>query len=325
MLARLAEDLFWAGRYLERAETTARFVSVTYHAVLDSEKRSAEDVWVDLLTSLGLYPTWLARNGEASVEADDVLAFLIADRDNAGSIVSSIALARSNVRNVRDGVSTELWEALNGLHLRLRGPGLQGHTLQPYELLRGVMQDCQLAVGVASETMARDEGWHFLTLGRLLERVERTARHLRTRLLRTEAFPPSDAFSPWAAALRATSSLECYRRFKHLSTRQEDVLEFLVLDDAYPRCLRYCLAACEAELAELSPARGRTLPERLLGRARATLEFRDVEELLEMGMVDVLEELEDAVQAITEAVGLDFFRHVQVGALRQVGALGGAS
>jgi len=183
VLARLAENLFWAGRYIERAEDTARMVDVTYHTQLESPYGEVELAWQQLLDVLHLRAAY-----GAPIEPLTVMRFLVLDADHPGSITASVTRARENIRSVRELVSTELWEAVNDLHLALDARDL-GRELseQPFELFRTVRRMSMTIYGVASETMPRDEGWRFMALGRLLERAEMTCRLIDVRYAQLEA------------------------------------------------------------------------------------------------------------------------------------------
>jgi len=154
MLARHAEDLFWTGRYLERAEDTARMLDVTYHGLLESSVEDSSVVWRELVKVLHLEQSFEERGIEST--EGPVTEFLVLDDANDGSIVSSIACARDNARTVRERISTELWEAINGLHLELGARDLRADLQrQPYELYRIVKARCQMITGTAAETMPR--------------------------------------------------------------------------------------------------------------------------------------------------------------------------
>jgi uncharacterized alpha-E superfamily protein len=147
VLARLAENLFWAGRYVERAEDTARMVDVTYHTLLESPYGEAERAWAQLLDVLHLNELY----GDGPLGSEEVVRFLVLDPDNPGSITTSIARARENTRSVRELVSSELWEAVNDLHLALGTRDLRRDLEeQPYELFRDVRNACMTIYGVAS-------------------------------------------------------------------------------------------------------------------------------------------------------------------------------
>ncbi|HMK10482.1 MAG TPA: alpha-E domain-containing protein, partial [Acidimicrobiales bacterium] len=180
MLARHAESLFWMGRYMERAEDTARMLDVTYHGLLESPPEEATRAWLDLLAVLSLDQAFAERHDE--ITAGLVSEFLVLDDKNPGAIVSAVGRARENARSVRELISTELWEAVNTFWLELLARNLRADIEeQPYELYGLVKRRCQMVNGVTSETMPRDDGWRFLMLGWMLERAEMTCRLLNVR------------------------------------------------------------------------------------------------------------------------------------------------
>jgi uncharacterized alpha-E superfamily protein len=324
MLARLAENLFWAGRYVERAEDTARMVDVTYHTLLESPFGEAGRTWDQLLEVLHLRAGWDERELGPTSDADAVVRFLVLDHENPGSIAAATARARENVRSVRELVSTELWEAVNDLHLELRSRDLDREVAdRPSELLRLVRNASMAIYGVASETMPRDAGWRFLALGRLIERAEMTCRLIDVRYGQLDALRvPSrrdvvvedGGFHHWVAVLKSASAFEAYRRRYRSSTDPVDVIEFLLLADDLPRSVVYCLTASMNQLEALSEGRpSRAL--RLLGRTASSLQYRDVAELLDEDLHDFLEDVQQRIQQVAEAVADEFFRHQPPGAL----------
>lgn len=336
MLARLAENLFWAGRYVERAEDTARMVDVTYHTLLESPVGEVERSWEQLLEVLHLR----AGYGDAPLEPVDVVRFLVLDARTPGSITSSIARARENVRSVRELVSSELWESVNDLHLALASRDLRRELSdQPSELFRHVRNACMMIYGVASETMPRDTGWRFMALGRLLERAEMTCRLIDVRYGQLEALGgpsrrlgeavrPGPAgeraqgadradFHHWVAVLKSASAFEAYRRRYRASMDPADVVEFLLLAEDLPRSVLFCMTAAMHQLEALSADRpSRAL--RLLGRATSSLKYRDVGELFDLGLHDYLDGVQDRVAEVAEAVADEFFRHQPAGAMHAI-------
>jgi uncharacterized alpha-E superfamily protein len=327
MLARLAENLFWAGRYVERAEDTARMVDVTYHTLLESPFVAVDRTWGQLLEVLHLRADWDARGLGPTVDADAVVRFVVLDPANPGSIAAAVARARENVRSVRELVSTELWEAVNDLHLDLRSRDLEREVRErPGEVLRLVRDTATAVYGIASETMPRDAAWRFLALGRLIERAEMTCRLIDVRYaqldaLRTPLRPgivvEDGGFHHWVAVLKSASAFEAYRRRYRASTSPVDVVEFLLLAEDLPRSVLYALTASMRQLEALSDGRpGRAL--RLLGRTTSSLAYRDVGDLLEEDLHAFLDDVQTRIQQVAEAVADEFFRHQPPGALHAV-------
>lgn len=308
MLARHAESLFWAGRQIERAQDTARMLDVTYHGLLEAPPWEAERSWHDLLKVLWLDQPFAAL--ERPVRAGTVSEFLVLDPTNPGSIVSSVAQARENMRATRELISTELWEAVNSFHLELRARNLRSEVeTAPHQLYQFVKRSCQEIAGAADETMPRDEGWRFLMLGWTLERAEMTCRLLDVRYSQMVSAGASGGFHHWLRTLQSASGSEAFRRRYRASTEPADVVEFLLLSRTFPRSVLHCLIEAEGHLRRLEPgASVRSRPQRLLGRTKADLEFHDTHELLQGDLHVFLDYLLDGVRRVAEAVALQYFR-----------------
>jgi uncharacterized alpha-E superfamily protein len=306
VLARVAENLFWAGRYLERAEDTALLLDVTYHGRLESPPEETGVVWWGLLEVLHLADSFAAGHPDASDSA--ITDFLVLDTANPGSIASSVGLVRENVRSVRELVSTELWQVVNTFWLDLRARDLREDLdRNPHELYRMIKLRCQTIYGVASETMPRDDGWRFMVLGRMLERAEMTCRLLNVRYAQLTANPHA-GFHDWVGVLKCASGFEAYRKSYRATMDPERVVEFLLLGETFPRSVLFCLRAAEANLARLGPIGAVTRPQRLLGRVRAELEYREIDDIL-ADLHRFLDRTQEQVWAVAEAVADQFFRH----------------
>lgn len=305
MLARHAEDLFWGGRYLERAEDTAVMLDVTYHGLLQSPLASPTAVWRELLEVLYLDQVFWARHGDFTGQR--VTEFLVLDHKNAGSIVSAVSRARDNARNVREQISTDLWEAINTLYLELQARDLRADLeREAYELYRWVKSRCQMIAGVAAETMPRDDRWRFFTLGRMLERAEMTCRLLGVRFALFDAAGPV-TFHHWVAVLNSVSAFEAYVKAYKGAMNPAEVLEFLLLSRDFPRSVLFCLQTAEHQLARLAPPDTSIAPLRRLSRVRADLEYRERSELDDRLPV-FLGRLQDDIRQVADSVAAHFFR-----------------
>ena len=303
MLARTAEYLFWAGRYLERAEDTARLLDVTYHRLLEAGPGEERAAWADVLAAVGLTEDFGADGRVISGAA--VSDYLVRDRFNRGSITTCGAQARDNARGVREHLPMELWEALNLFHLELSARNL-GLDLarQPHELYGFVAKGIQSVIGVANETWSREDGWRFFTLGMLLERAEMGVRALRIRHPRHQ----DDAVHEWYATLRSASALQAYRR-QYRDLDATAVVELLLLSPTLPRSVLFSLLRAERTLSDLTGAQPeqRSLALRLLGRVRAELEFASAAELVESSLEDTLLLVEDQIRDVASAVAAECF------------------
>jgi uncharacterized alpha-E superfamily protein len=307
MLARLAENLFWAGRYIERAEDIALLLDVTYHGLLESPPAEASAAWKDLLDVLQVGDAFAATG--RPLDATGVSEFLVLEESIPVSIISCVAHTRENGRSVRELVSSELWQTINSFYLDLQARDLRTDLARnPHELYGTVKLRCQTIYGVASETMPRDDGWRFMMLGRMLERAEMTCRLLNVRYAQLTASPHA-GFHDWVGVLKSASAFEAYRKSYKARMDPAQVVQFLLFREDFPRSVLFCLRAAESGLGKLGPLGQVTRPQRLLGRIRAELEFRDIEELLDEGLHEFLDRVQEQVWLVADAVADQFFRH----------------
>lgn len=297
MLSRIAESLFWIGRYIERSDGTARILDVHLQLLL-------EDPWIDedtacrsLLSVMGSVPP----DGLQVVGRGDVLQRLAVDRMNPSSIAYSVASARENARRAREIVSTELWECLNTTNSRMPR---RLQTDKVHDFFQWARERAALAVGIVDSSTSRDESWQFFTLGRSIERADMTARLLATRSL-TEASGPS-----WTTILRSCGAYEAYLRTYRGIPSARNAAEFLLLDRLFPRSIIYSIQQAEACMSAIDPRADRVGHSnsvlRALGRIRNELEYKPVADILS----DLPEEME-RVQVVTreasEAIRQRFF------------------
>jgi uncharacterized alpha-E superfamily protein len=296
MLSRIAESLFWIGRYVERADGTARLLDVHLQLLL-------EDPWVDedtacrsLLEVIGSdanYPHQLARQ--------DLLNVLSVDRGESSSIASSLNNARENARRVREIVSTELWECLNTTRSRMpRKVSIE----RAHDFFGWVRERTALAIGIVESSTSRDESWTFFTLGRSLERVDMTARLLATSEL-TEASGPS-----WTTILRSCGAYEAYLRTYRGVPSATNAAEFLLLDRIFPRSVTFALSRAENCLSDLAPTTDRVgtsdIALRQLKQLRTNLEYRSAPEIL-ANLTPEMKELQTGISEISESIRSRYF------------------
>jgi uncharacterized alpha-E superfamily protein len=282
LLSRVADALYWLSRYLERAEHTARVIDVAVDLGLGRGGTLGDGVIGRLYRTLG-FPPAETRAGLASL-AD--AAFF--DITHPNSVVSCVTAGRENARQVREEISSEMWEQLNELYLRMRqirddAGWRSGRT---HYLSRSVIAGIHLFQGVTDATMGHGEGWQFLRAGRFLERAEATASLLDV-FLKDALLLPSDGQpldqAEWVGLLRSCSALEAYCRHYTADVRPERVADFLLLNAAFPRSVRFAAANVESALLEIarwSGRRGSGRAERLAGRLHASLDYGHVDEIL---------------------------------------------
>ena len=297
MLSRIAEALFWIGRYVERADDTARILDVHYHLLLEDPWIEEEPACRALLEVMGVGDGVTAPTGRT---VNEILAY---DESSAASIAGAMRNARENARGVREAISSEMWECLNATWLALRERRVLAGA-SPSQFFRFVKERTAFFVGVTDSTMSRDESWRFLTLGRALERIDMTARLLSAR------WSDAAGSAGWVTTLRCCSAHEAYLRTYRRAVDVSLAAQFLLLDRHFPRSIFYTLDLAERRLAELTPTGSPAGPQydarRLIGRARTDLEFRPVDELLD-DLPTVLAEVQAAGSAASSAVAARFF------------------
>jgi uncharacterized alpha-E superfamily protein len=317
MLSRHAEDTFWAGRYLERAQDTARILDVTYHTLLSTPAVDHDDTWDNVLEVLGLVEPYQERFGP--VDPVQVHEFLVVDRTNPGSIVSLVRQARENLRGVRELISSEVWETVNDLYLRLAARDvrrdLDEHPSQFYSLVK---TGAQTIVGAIDETMTRDATWHFFHLGENLERAEMMCRLIDVHYRRLLASELPSSSETWRPLLRSSSAAEAYLRTGRGADAQA-VVGFLLLSPTFPRSVLFSLRDAESHIESVSTSgTGSSKARRLLGRLRAEIEFSDVGEVLAQDLTEFLVLVQMDVRAVADAVATRFFPSVYESGLHAV-------
>jgi uncharacterized alpha-E superfamily protein len=274
MLARVADSLYWIGRYVERAEHLSRLSVVMLNATLDRSDAAGQTARIALAAVGDGLP------GRAS-SAFDSARGLVLDRHGEGSVVISLSRARENARQVRDQITTETWERLNLVYLRATSATAESNfASDPVGFLQEIIADLHLFGGAADATMSHGEGWRFMMAGVHIERAQLMARLLKVCF----AEGPSAALSDHMALLnllRMACALEPYLRVYTADINARFILEFLLFDKEFPRSIGFCTARIEEHLTQLSRGRetGRLGPLRLAGRLNARLSYADVEEV----------------------------------------------
>ena len=320
MLARVAENLYWISRYIERAENVARLLDVGFYLELDATGLSGPGADVGpidgVLTILACRESFGRAHGPGEPEPEAVLRFLTFERQNPHSILSMLGRARENARGSQETLSGEAWSQLNKLYLYMNGRKAQRRfEASPSRFLDGIKRSCILFAGLVDGTLPRTEVYHFLQLGRYLERANQVARTLNIRLHGLgEGGPPDEAplrAVHWSSLLRSCSAYEAYLREHHDRVDPEGVIQYLVLDVDFPRAVRFCVARCCESLRAIAGSAGDdddlTEAERRLGRLDSELRFIDVEEIFSQGLSKFLTGVQASCNRIGDEVHQAYF------------------
>ena len=296
MLSRIAESLFWIGRYVERSDGTARILDVHLQLLL-------EDPWVeeDVACRALLGVMGSSAPDDHTLTREDILDILGVQVDHPASIAFSIDQARENARRAREVISSELWEVVNTTRSKLPK---KVSPDKAHAFFGWVRERSALAVGTLESSTSRDEAWSFFTLGRSIERADMTARLLSTRSL-LEAGGPS-----WTTILRSCGAYEAYLRTYRGVPSAENAAEFLVLDRLFPRSIMFSVMRAESCLTDINPRQERAgvsdVALRELGQIRSELEFQNMTNMLDE-LPQQMERIQERMSDISEAIRQRYF------------------
>ncbi|MEI2778719.1 MAG: alpha-E domain-containing protein [Tetrasphaera sp.] len=297
MLSRIAESLFWIGRYLERAEDTSRLLEVHQQLLLEDPVVDPEAQVDGLLAVMGIE---VGQDEPRTFET--VLRLLAHDPGSPCSIAASVDGAREAARRARETVSTDMWEAINTFYLTIREGDLE--ALRPREAFKMVRERCAIITAMADNTMSHDQGWQFLVLGRNLERADMTA-----RMISSAAFSAGSPYA-WQTTLRACGAHHAFTRYYQGRDSDRAAAEFLIVDRLFPRSIVFALTGAETALGNLDVGERRAGfsgdASRELGRARAELEYTPLEDVVR-DLPGAMRRLEDHCGRAGEAIAHRYF------------------
>ena len=300
LLSRIAETLYWTGRYIERADDTARIVDVYVHRMLEDPLADEDADCRALLGVLGIPAV-----GDSRLDIGLTLYQLAYDQQNPSAIAGAVQAARRGARSVREVISSEMWECLNVTSHLLASRRKSAERLGPHVFLEFVRERAALFFGLTESTMSHDDAWRFLILGRSLERADMTARLLLARM-------PADPYAVgWPMLLRSAGAYESFIRTRTWSGEPQQVIEFLLTDRLFPRSVVHTLAAAEEALAALDPGGGTARDDparRSLGELRTRLEYADPGQLPSL-LPELLPTLQRSCMQANEAISARYFSY----------------
>ena len=329
MLSREADSLFWVGRYLERAEATARIVDVQFHAALEASGPHPDEdadvlhiadprsLWNSILEISGDDLIFRARYGE--VNERDLIRFMVFDLDQPNSVVSCIRSARANAQHVREVISSEMWETVNRAFLELLNWDVDKMLASsPHQFLVDIRNRCHLFYGLAERTMLVGDASYFIKAGIFLERADQMSR-LTDVLVRELTggdyiLDEDEHFDThgWIACLKSASAFEAFRKTYRGGITPDNVLAFLILDWDYPSSIHHAISQVERCLRSISSSTGRRYAndaERLAGRLHADLSFQTVADMHRVGLHEFLEGIQKRCWEIGGAITELYLRH----------------
>jgi uncharacterized alpha-E superfamily protein len=306
VLSRVADSLYWLGRNVERAETTARVLDVNYTRAMDLYSQRdgrSEALWRSVMQCAGFRPEHkIPSDGKAAAECFGFCAF---DESNPNSIVSSVRVARTNALSIRAELTTEVWEVVNVLYLYVSDQHLRSVLREgPTKFLRRVRDQMQAFAGMSDATLSHGDGWNFLQVGRFIERAYMTARILEAVDVENE---------PWHEAQRLLEMCCAsvpFAQASHRAPDARDALGFIVLHQDFPRSLRFCTREVDAALHRISRAPEGTFAndaERRVGKLRALFDYTPLDEMLAGGVAEFTERLVSEYESLSADIAASYF------------------
>jgi uncharacterized alpha-E superfamily protein len=278
MLSRVADSLYWMSRYLERAENTARLLDVYLNIRLDVPESYEHKQMLMLQKCLGLEDIVTGSDSDALVKD------LTLGRDNPASVFVNVSAARENARQVREHLSSEMWTQLNKLYLDVRYATVDGiwhHA--PHDFYGQVKDGSHLFAGICDATMTHNQGWHFIQIGRYMERIQGLVQlisvHFDDTALTTHADFVMRQYFELVSVLKSVTAFEAYCKVYNANLQPGWITEFLLFNREFPRSLRFGVERILTSLTALSDVTGRSRNARLYrlaGRLQSNLSFDEI-------------------------------------------------
>tara|TARA_R110002049_G_scaffold177382_22_gene344585 strand:+ start:4431 stop:5363 length:933 start_codon:yes stop_codon:yes gene_type:complete len=307
MLSRVAERVYWLGRFMERTENTARLILVRHNAVLDLPKE-VQPSWDLLLQVLGAEEAFAKLPGAATEK--NIISFVFGERENPSSIISSLAGARENMRTTREILPSETWERVNSLYLSVaRRSNKDLPRGMRHSVLNNIVQSCQQVTGLLAGSMNQDAAYQFVRLGRNLERAD-----MSTRIIDAASaglMGNVDETSPfrnvlWISVLQSLSAYQMYRQDVRRSVDREGVLAFLFQSTIFPRAVTHALQQIESSM-KLLPEHKNALT--VAANLRRQLRETDFSTLAGPALHDYIDTLQLQLVDVHNAIGMGWFAH----------------
>jgi uncharacterized alpha-E superfamily protein len=275
MLSRVADSLYWMSRYFERAENCARVLEATHNVMINTSKISTGQRWYRALQFLGMP----IDSASEELDSQQAMLRLAVDRENSSSVVSCITAARDNSSQVREEISSDMWEQLNRLFHEVTQwrPEDEADVLR---MLTMVRQGSYTFHGVTYATMSHGEGWFFLQLGQFTERA--CALSLLLDAYFSTETPAGDL--DWLALLTSCAALEAYSKAYTADLQPERVAEFVLLRPEFPYSVRFAVERMHDALyaiMERSSTPQNAAIERIAGKLRASVAYVQISEVME--------------------------------------------
>jgi uncharacterized alpha-E superfamily protein len=305
MLSRVAEKVYWSARYLERAEDTARLILVRHHSILDMPRELQPD-WQLLLDVLGAKESFASLPGAATEK--NIIGYVFSERSNSSSIISTLTSARENMRTTREILPSESWERVNSLYLSVARRASKGlPRTSRHSALNSVIQACQQVTGMLAGTMNHDAAYQFVRMGRYLERADMSTRIIdvgsaELAAAGEEALPYQNSL--WVSVLQSLGAYQSYRLSVQTNVKPEDVVDFLLRNESFPRTAAHCLLQIEQSMGSLP---GHEEAIKVVRSIRRKLKRTNCRELHGQALHDFIDDFQVRLQSLHRAISDAWF------------------
>ncbi|MGL4629646.1 MAG: alpha-E domain-containing protein [Leadbetterella sp.] len=240
MLSRVANCTYWMSRYLERTENYTRLLLANLSLSLDLPTQS-HNQWKNLLVAT--HDIHNFRLTGAEIDRDSVLGYMTFSKDNPFSIYASLKAARDNARSIRESIPKETWEHINVFYNSFKE--LTYPVNDPtvwYSIFENLKLNCQTFYGIIDSSLTRKVTYHFLQLGKYIERADKTSRFLDIGRMHEskDAQISAEDFLIWTSVLKSIGAFNMYR-LEHKNLDRDHILQFLLHDESFPRSLQFCV------------------------------------------------------------------------------------
>jgi uncharacterized alpha-E superfamily protein len=298
MLSRVADSLYWMSRYFERADNASRVLDATYGLILNPAKFSVEERWFRAVSTLA------GRPGAKDIDPQHALFLLVADPEGSFSIVKCIAGARENARQIREEISSEMWEHLNRLFHDVNNSSVRSDDDSgAMHVVSLVREESYRFHGVTDTTMNHGEGWHFIQLGKYIERACNLCILLDAYFFMGKHADDLD----WVGLLTSCAAFEAYCKVRSADLQPERIADFLLLQPEFPYSVRYSLERMHQALTSISTlslSRRTGTIERLVGRLRSVVAYTQIADVirgdLHKYLAGIIEQCRDLHEAVHE-------------------------
>ena len=309
MLSRVAESLYWMSRYMERSDGILRMLRINYASSQDDIQ---EFSWRPVLRIF----SYLEEERAAAIahQSRAVLQYMIADKDNANSVLSIVTRARENARSVQDHITKELWQCLNDFYHTIREEQLYLglHKEDPVSTLDVLIRHGMLYYGTTDITMARGEGYAFINIGKFLERGVQSADILDIKFSDLQYDLSNTDTTYWKYMLLSISGYELYLKTYRTGFEPRNVVEQIVLNEDFPRSVIYSLNQLHRYFERLKSDRNQDAWRSLdfmIGRIRSKVKYSTVESILEEGLHAYLNGIRQELYEVGVALNQHYFAH----------------